>query len=170
MIRLFVGCAANHEDLESQAVLEWSIRKHASEPVEITWMRLSRDPASPWSGWATERWATPFSGFRWAIPEVCGFEGRAIYCDSDVIFMADVAELVAAAIPAGSCGARQGWRLVALLREPMGLRRGQEAFSAARQDENEPERSCRDDRLFCLTAAFDAGLQWRLELPRRRRP
>jgi hypothetical protein len=54
---------------------------------------LSRDPASPWSGWATERWATPFSGFRWAIPEVCGFQGRAIYSDSDVIFMADVADL-----------------------------------------------------------------------------
>lgn len=56
-------------------------------------MRLSHDPASPWSGWRTEKWATPFSGFRWAIPEVCGFEGRAIYTDSDVIFMADVAEL-----------------------------------------------------------------------------
>lgn len=93
MIRVFVGCAANHEDLESQSVLEWSIRKHASEPVEITWMQLSRDPASPWSGWRTERWATPFSGFRWAIPEVCGFEGRAVYTDSDVIVMADIAEL-----------------------------------------------------------------------------
>lgn len=93
MIRVFVGCAANHEDLESQAVLEWSIRKHASEPVEITWMQLSHDPASPWYGWRTENWATPFSGFRWAIPEVCGFEGRAIYTDSDVIFMADIAEL-----------------------------------------------------------------------------
>ncbi len=93
MIRIFAACAANHEDLESQAVLEWSLRKHASESVEITWMRLSHDPASPWSGWRTEKWATPFSGFRWAVPEVCGFEGRAIYCDSDVIFMADVAEL-----------------------------------------------------------------------------
>lgn len=93
MIRVFVGCAANHEDLESQAVLEWSIRKNASEPVEIAWMQLSHDGNSPWSGWRTERWATPFSGFRWAIPEVCNFEGRAIYTDSDVIFMADIAEL-----------------------------------------------------------------------------
>jgi hypothetical protein len=93
MIRVFVGCDPNHCDLESQAVLEWSIRKHASQPVEITWMRLSHDPASPWSGWNTKEWTTTFSGFRWAIPEVCGFKGRAIYTDSDVIFMADIAEL-----------------------------------------------------------------------------
>jgi hypothetical protein len=93
VIRIFVGTACNHDDLESQSVLEWSIRKHASQPVEITWMHLSHDPASPWSGWRTETWATPFSAFRWAIPEVCGFEGKAIYTDSDVIFMADIAEL-----------------------------------------------------------------------------
>lgn len=96
--RIFVGCAANHEDAESQAVFEWSVRKHASLPVEITWMKLSRDPASPFycsaeGGWRTEAWATPFSGFRWAVPELCGFEGRGIYMDSDVIVMADIAEL-----------------------------------------------------------------------------
>ena len=65
-VRVFVGCAPNHEDAESQAVLEHSIRKHASLPVDITWMKLSRDPVSPFSGWNTELWPTPFSGFRWA--------------------------------------------------------------------------------------------------------
>lgn len=99
-VRVYVGCAANHEDLESQAVLEWSIRKRASLPVDITWMSLSRDPASPFycdpdtgAGWRTEQWATPFSGFRWAVPELAGWKGRAIYCDSDFIFLADIAEL-----------------------------------------------------------------------------
>lgn len=98
MIKIFVGCAPNHEDAESQAVLEWSIRKHASEPVEIEWMMLSRDPKSYYfsdggEGWQTAEWATPFSGFRWGIPERCGFEGRALYMDSDIIVMADIAEL-----------------------------------------------------------------------------
>jgi hypothetical protein len=93
VIRIFIGCAPNHEDAESQSVLEWSIRKHASEPVEIEWMKLSNDPASFWHGWNTESWATPFSGFRWAIPVRCNFEGQAIYMDSDVIVMADIAEL-----------------------------------------------------------------------------
>lgn len=92
-IRVFIGCAANHEDIESQAVVEWSIKKYASEPVEITWMKQSNDPQSLWSGWNTSNWVTPFSGFRWAIPHACGFKGRAIYCDSDVIYMADIAQL-----------------------------------------------------------------------------
>ncbi len=97
-IRIFVGCAANGEDAESQAVLEYSIRRSASRPIEIVWMKLSRRPDSPFysggpGGWDTSKWATPFSGFRWAIPSLCGFKGKAIYMDSDVIVMRDIAEL-----------------------------------------------------------------------------
>jgi hypothetical protein len=92
-IHIFVGCAPNHDDAESQAVLEYTVRLYASQPVDITWMKLSRDPASPFYGWRTEQWATPFSGFRWAVPALRGFHGRAIYMDSDVIIRADVAEL-----------------------------------------------------------------------------
>ena len=92
-IRIFVGCAANNEDLESQAVLEWSIKKYATRPYQITWMQLSRNPKSPFHGWDTKRWATPFTGFRWAIPELCKFKGKAIYTDSDVMFFSDIAEL-----------------------------------------------------------------------------
>jgi hypothetical protein len=118
-IRVFVGCAPSHEDIESQAVLEWSLRKHASEPVEIEWMKLSRDPASFWfsdgagRGWNTSQWATPFSGFRWAVPAFCGFEGRAIYCDSDVIFLADVAGLWRQPMARGTVALAKGggsWR------------------------------------------------------------
>lgn len=90
--RIFVGCAPNHEDAESQAVLEWSIRKHASIPVEITWMKLRHE--GPFSCWNSESWPTPFSAFRWAVPELAGFVGRAIYMDSDVMVLGDIAELV----------------------------------------------------------------------------
>lgn len=102
-IRIFVGCAPNHDDAESQVVLEWSIRKHASRPVEITWMMLSKDPESPFYGWDTAQWVTPFSGLRWAVPELCGFEGRAIYCDSDVIFLDDPAKLFDQEFPPLAC-------------------------------------------------------------------
>lgn len=93
MIRLFVGCAANGEDIESQMVLESTLRRHCSMDIDITWMMLSRDPESPFVDWRTDLWSTPFSGFRWAVPELCGFEGRAIYMDSDIIGRADLAEL-----------------------------------------------------------------------------
>jgi hypothetical protein len=110
-IRIFVGCAPNHDDAESQAVLEYTIRKHASRPVEITWMKLSRDPVSPFYGWDTSTWATPFSGFRYAVPALCGYEGRAIYMDSDVICMADVAELIDADVGRHHVMARSSSRL-----------------------------------------------------------
>ena len=99
-LRVFVGTAANHEDAESQAVLEHSIRSRTMSDVEITWMRLSKDPGSPFYsdrerrlGWDTTTWATPFTGFRWAVPSLAGFTGRALYMDSDMIVLADLAEL-----------------------------------------------------------------------------
>jgi hypothetical protein len=108
-VRIFVGCAPNNDDLESQSVLEWSLRKHASAPLEIEWMKLTRDPASFWysdpgkgAGWRTAGWATPFSCFRWAVPERCGFAGRGIYTDSDMIAMDDIAKLWNQPIPDGA--------------------------------------------------------------------
>jgi hypothetical protein len=98
-IRIFVGCDPDDCDLEQMMVLEHSLRRHASLPLAITWMRLSRDPASPFfsdgrgAGWRTERWATPFSGLRWAVPSLCGHTGRAIYMDADVLALGDIAEL-----------------------------------------------------------------------------
>lgn len=110
MIRIFVGTPASNEDLECQAVLDYSLRKHASLPLEVTWMMLSRDPSSFWfsdpqarprKGWNTKTWATPFSALRWGIPAACNFEGRAIYMDSDQIAMADIADLWNQPIPNG---------------------------------------------------------------------
>lgn len=93
MIRLFIGSSPKQMDLEAEITLEHSIRSRATEPVEIEFMRASDDPASFWHGWNSAGWATPFSGFRWAIPERCGFVGRAIYMDVDMLCRGDVAEL-----------------------------------------------------------------------------
>lgn len=93
MIRLAIGCDPNHCDLESQAVAEWTARKHSSLPIEITWLQLSYSPAAYGYGWQTTEWATPFSCLRWGLAELFNFEGDYIYSDSDVIYMADLAEL-----------------------------------------------------------------------------
>jgi hypothetical protein len=114
LIRVFVGCAASGEDAESLAVLEYTLRKNASEPVQIEFMAQSCDPASFWHGWNSERWATPFSAFRWGIPAFCKYEGRAVYTDSDVIFLGDIAELWHQPIPDGKIALAKGggsWRL-----------------------------------------------------------
>jgi hypothetical protein len=108
-VRVFVGCSANGEDAEAQAMLEYTLRHYATQPVEITWMTLSRDPISPWysnpqkrEGWNTLGWATPFSAFRWGIPYVCSFHGRAIYMDVDMVARDDIAKLWAQNIPDGA--------------------------------------------------------------------
>jgi hypothetical protein len=108
-VRVFVGCDPNDCDLEQMLVLEYSLRLHASLPVEIHWMRLSADRDSPWysdpaarAGWRTERWATPFSGFRWAVPAVCAYQGRAIYMDADTLVLDDIARLWRAPIDDGA--------------------------------------------------------------------
>ncbi len=99
-IRVFVGCDPNNCDLEQMMVLKYSILKHTKADVQFHWMQLSNDPDSFWysnskieEGWNTKSWATPFSGFRWAIPAYCGYEGRAIYMDADIFVLSDIQEL-----------------------------------------------------------------------------
>ena len=92
-IQLYVGVAPNGEDAESQMVLEYTANKHSSLPVDIHWMKHTDTEDSIWHGWESQTWATPFSGFRWAIPEACEFKGQAIYMDSDMIILGDLAEL-----------------------------------------------------------------------------
>ena len=96
-IRLFVGVSANNEDLEAQAVLEYTARKHCTVPLEITWMRQAA--SGPWSGWACSTGRTPFTHFRWSVPAVCDYQGKAIYTDVDFFFLADLAELWRQDIP-----------------------------------------------------------------------
>lgn len=97
-IRLFIGTSPCGEDYEAEAVAAYTAQKFASLPIEITWMRQAKN--GPYAGWRScAAGVTPFSGFRWSPPAMCGFEGRAIYADVDFIFHADLAELWREAIP-----------------------------------------------------------------------
>lgn len=101
-IKVFVGTSPAGDDAEACAVLEHTLRKHASRPVDITWLKQSSDPGAPGHGWRSERWSTPWAGMRWAAPELAGWSGRAIYFDCAQIIMGDVAALAAAPMPEGA--------------------------------------------------------------------
>jgi len=95
VIRIFVGTDERQE--KADRVLEYTIRKHASLPVEITWMRAGE---GMWSKWKyspdipdSGGWHTKFTCFRYAIPELCNFKGKAIYLDSDMVVLGDIAEI-----------------------------------------------------------------------------
>jgi len=92
-IKLFIGTSANGEDRLAEAAYEYTLRKNTDRDLEIIWMRQTNDSSSFWSNFNTTRWATPFSGFRWGIPEYCKYEGKAIYTDVDMLNFYDIGKL-----------------------------------------------------------------------------
>lgn len=108
MIRVFVGSDVFQRAAGMERTLEHSIRSRTQEPVDIVFMTsgtpgweasidgkngtwaIGHEPGEAWSG---RGWGTDFSAFRFAIPELCGFRGRAIYLDVDQIVLGDIKEL-----------------------------------------------------------------------------
>jgi hypothetical protein len=87
-MRIFVG--GDETEWVPAKVLEHSIRRYASGPVEVT---IMRDLAIPPPKAEKNRPRTKFSFYRFKIPELCGYRGRALYLDSDMQVFRDVAEL-----------------------------------------------------------------------------
>lgn len=89
-IRIFV--ASSESEALPVKVLEYSIRQHASSTVVVT--SLCDAGISIPRPFAPENQArTPFSFQRFLIPQVCGFAGRAIYLDSDMLVFKDIVDL-----------------------------------------------------------------------------
>ena len=112
-MRVFVACTpAEHLAMR---VLEFSIRETSSLPVEVIAIHQRARPI-PEPRAVRNRPRTPFSFQRFLIPELCGFEGRAIYLDADMQVFSDMAGLWNAPM--------QGHDLLTV-REGNGGRRGQ---------------------------------------------
>lgn len=101
-IRLYVGTDVYQRAAGAELALENSIRRNTPRTIDIVWMRQG-SPNWDWGG-ADAGWATPFSMFRWFIPEFCHWEGRAIYMDADMVVLGDLGELWDWPVPDGKCG------------------------------------------------------------------
>lgn len=109
-IFVFIGAPEAGLDAECQMVCEFTLRKHTTRPIEITWLTDTQAVTSPLCGWDRSQWATPFSGYRWATPYIAQSD-KAIYMDCDTIVRADVGELWDKEFRAGNVAlARGGWR------------------------------------------------------------
>ena len=102
-----------------EKALEYTVHKYCTPPFEVTFLRsgdpdwltnvdagishkdkdaikmagcwnIGRDHPKPYS---SDGWATPFTCFRFAIPELCNFEGRAIHMDADFIVQNDLRKI-----------------------------------------------------------------------------
>ena len=81
MINVVVGTEPNQ--FIAQKVLEFSIRKHARKPVNIRF--------ETWQGKRVG--GTNFGYVRFMVPQICGYQGKAIYMDADQLVFRDLNEL-----------------------------------------------------------------------------
>ncbi len=87
MVRIFVG-TSEVEDKFIERILTYSLYKNSSSDLDITFLRPSL-----FEGWNQKGWGTPFTCFRYAIPELCNYKGKAIYMDCDQINFRDITHL-----------------------------------------------------------------------------
>lgn len=86
-LKVFVG--VQERELIAARVLEFTINEHASRPVQVVHLPpVSRAPVDP-----RNRQRTPFSFSRFLIPELMGYQGRALYVDSDMHVFDDITTL-----------------------------------------------------------------------------
>jgi len=107
-IRLFVGSDVYQRAGGAERALENSVRANCKGPVDITFMRQG-SPGWDWGG-IDAGWRTPFTLFRWFIPEHCNYEGKAIYMDADMVVLRDLQEMWDHPVAEGRAGAFCGRR------------------------------------------------------------
>jgi hypothetical protein len=97
---VFIG-SGEASTLECRVLIH-SLRKFASRPVEIavfngthnTLEREGRAPElMPMAVRVKYQNITEFSNYRYLIPQLCGYQGRALWLDSDMVCLTDIAQL-----------------------------------------------------------------------------
>lgn len=88
MLRIFIGWDSRFP--EPADVLRHSLLQHASIPLDIRYLKLDElgldrvhDP----------RASTEFTYSRFLVPHLCGFQGKAVFMDNDMLCFGDVKEL-----------------------------------------------------------------------------
>src|SRR5215475_15736464 len=88
MFRTFIGWDSHYP--ESAEVLAYSLRKHASIPPEINFLKLPElrlnRPFDPLA-------STEYTYSRFLVPYLCGYRGTALYLDSGMLCLGDIAEI-----------------------------------------------------------------------------
>ena len=97
-VRVFIG--SGEASVLERKTLIYSLRKHCSRELDIyvfngTHNAIEHNDEPPvlanMSLNVKYRNYTEFSNYRFLIPEICGHEGRAIFLDSDMVCLGDIA-------------------------------------------------------------------------------
>jgi hypothetical protein len=85
-VRIYLG--TEPAQYRAERVFIWSVAK-VRDPARAYEIHLMKDL----KGYDRRGWKTGFTHYRYAIPALAGGQGRAIYNDTDQIYLADPAEL-----------------------------------------------------------------------------
>lgn len=102
VVRIFIG-SGDASTLERKTLIH-SIKRHTSRELEIWHYNGTNNTIENETGEQRpcpkkpalamhHRYATEFSLFRFYIPQLCNFQGKALYLDSDMIVFSDIGEL-----------------------------------------------------------------------------
>jgi hypothetical protein len=87
-LRVFIGW--DSREAECAGVLAYSLREHASVPLDIHYLKLSElDFHRP----QDTLQSTEFTYSRFLVPHLCGYEGKAVFMDCDMLCLGDIKEL-----------------------------------------------------------------------------
>ncbi|KAF8672181.1 hypothetical protein HU200_049748 [Digitaria exilis] len=102
--RVFVGY--DPREHEAYEVCRRSLLRHATIPLDVRPIRQQdlRDAGLYWRARGPTE-STEFSFTRFLTPCLAGYRGWALFVDCDFLYLADIAELLAAAVPPGAAAA-----------------------------------------------------------------
>ena len=88
MLQVFIGY--DKAEVAAYQVCSYSIIKNCSEPVSITPLNIRH---LPWFTNTDYKASTEFAFTRFLVPYLCGFKGKALFMDSDMLVTDDIADL-----------------------------------------------------------------------------
>jgi len=103
LVRVYVG--TDRSQLLAVAVLEHSIRRHTGRQVQVCPLI---DLGLPEPRDVRQGSRTNFSFARFAIPELAGYAGKAIYLDADMLVFRDIGELWDIPLHGGTVAIQEG--------------------------------------------------------------
>ncbi len=141
-VRLFIG--SGEASLVERKTLIYSIQKNTRRPLDITVFNgthnaIEKNGAKPYLAPMSLKTKylniTEFSLYKFLIPKICGYKGKAIWLDSDMICLSDIGELFDAPMRGHDFLAKRNgasknrpWELSALLIDCSRCRFGLETF------------------------------------------
>ena len=87
-VNLFIGSGGKYDEKAAKIYL-YSLYKNTKRDIKITWL----SPETMGEDWNRTCWGTPFTCYRYAIPHLMNYKGKALYTDVDMVNFRDIGHL-----------------------------------------------------------------------------